>query len=464
MRTTNAKPLLSMKLKLTLWFTMFLTVLAVACLGVILTISGSVAEREAHQTLSLSVRSNLSDVTLEGGNLRLGPDFQFYINDVYMLIYNQNMALLSGQAPPSFPVDTGPENNQVRFVSGVGDDYYVLDFWVPSGWEDGLWLRGVLKSPDSSQTIRNIFIMFAVILPFFILAAAIGGYLIIKNALAPITRITDTAGAISGGQDLTRRIGETGGSLEMHRLAQSFDQMFERLEQSFEAEKRFTSDASHELRTPVSVILAQCSYLRSHGENLEEYREAMGVIERQAGNMSRLIHRLLELTRLDLGTRRLSLEPVNLSEMAEVLCEELDTRRRGISLSASIEENVTVTGDSFLLSQVFTNLLENARKYGREHGHIKLRLSRQKGQAVLEVEDDGIGIPEEEQENIWKRFYQVNTARQSDSGLGLGLSIVRQIAELHGGNVSVKSAPGSGSCFRVVLPLENTQKKENLPT
>ena len=160
---------------------------------------------------------------------------------------------------------------------------------------------------------------------------------------------------------------------------------------------------------------------------MDEYKEAIEVINRQAGKMSQLIERLLDITRLDLGTRQLHMENVNLSEMAQVLCEEQDTGVRGISLLSFIEDNVFVTGDAFLLSQVIVNLLENARKYGKENGRIILRLSRQKDNAVLEVEDNGIGIAAEDQDKIWQRFYQVNTSRQSGSGLGLGLSLVRQI-------------------------------------
>lgn len=453
MRREKGKAL-SIKLKLTLWFTMFMAILAAVCLGIILLINGSVARNEAHQILTYSVRANIPEVSLENGRLTLSPDFNFYANNVSMLIYNKDLALLSGQVPPSFPVNTAAENGTFRLVDDGNDGYYVMDFWIPSGWEDGVWLRGVLANPGGSQSVGNIFTLFSIVLPFFILAAALGGYFIVKGALAPISRIARTAEAISGGKDLKSRIGTPGGSLEVNQLASAFDSMFERLEQSFEAEKQFTSDASHELRTPGSVILAQCNFVEKHGDGLEDYQEAIQVIDRQAKNMSLLIERLLDMTRLDLGTQKLRVERVNLSEMCAVLCEEQDTGTRGISISPEIEDGITVSGDQLLLARVIGNLLDNARKYGKENGHIFLRLYRRQDLAVLEVEDDGIGIRPEQLEKIWQRFYQADDARGSGSGLGLGLSMVRQIVKLHGGDVSVESAAGKGSRFTVVLALD----------
>ena len=449
---------LSTKFKLTLWFTCFMSLLAAVCLGLILIISSRVAQSQAFNVLSMTVRGNISKISSVDGSLSLAGDFSFYSNDVYMLIYSREGALLSGQTPPSFPVNTELENGVSRFVPGEADGFYVLDFWVPSGWEEGFWLRGVLRSPDRDQAVDQIFLIFSVILPFFILTAAIGGYFIAKRALSPISYISGAAGSISEGRDLTQRISLPRGSdLEMQRLADAFNHMFARLEQAFEAEKQFTSDASHELRTPTSVILAQCSFVEKHGDDLEEYREAIDVIHRQARKMSQLTQSLLDMTRLDLGTRQLAREDLDLSAMTRDICEEQDTGGRSISLEASVEEGIHMEGDVFQLSRVIINLLENARKYGREGGHIRVRLSRQASRedgslAVLTVEDDGIGIPAEHLDKIWQRFYQVNPSRQSGAGLGLGLSMVRQIVLLHGGTIEAESEEGKGSRFTVKFP------------
>lgn len=442
---------ISIKLKLTLWFTCFMTLIAAGCLVLILLISNRMTENQAVSILSLTVRGSIPEVSLSDGKLNISENFKFYVNDVYLLLYSKNKSLLSGQVPPFFPVEAELENGVAKFIAGEEDDFYVLDFWIPSGWEDGVWLRGVLKSPDSRRIFGNIFDIFFIILPFFLLVAAAGGYFIVKRTLNPISRITDAARNISGGRDLTKRIGIPSSNDEVSRLANAFDHMFERLERSFEAEKQFTSDASHELRTPTTVILAQCSYAKKHASSLEEYQEAITVIDRQAKRMSLLIERLLDMTRLDLGTQKLVMETVNLSEMARVLCEEQDTGLRGISIVPWIDEGITIQADPFLISRVITNLLDNARKYGKEGGHIFFRLSSFGSVVVLEVEDDGIGMEAKELDKIWKRFYQVGDSRESDSGLGLGLSMVQQIVELHGGKIIVESIPGCGSCFTVKL-------------
>ncbi len=462
---------ISIKLKLTLWIICFMTLTAAACMGLMLGIRRQVESSEAFKILNLTVRTNIPEVSLTDGRLNLSEDFNFYINDVYLLIYNKNGALLSGQAPPSFPMDTLLENGIAKSVFGQSDQFHVLDFWIPSGWEDGVWLRGVTQSHDSRREFGNIFSMFTVIFPFFLLFAAVGGYLIAKKALAPISYITEAADTISGGQDLTRRIGLPKGSDEVSHLANAFDHMFEALEQSFEAEKQFTSDASHELRTPVSVILAQCDYAKKHGDSLEDYEEAIDVIHRQARRMSQLIERLLDMTRLDLGTRTLQMQLVDLSDMAAIICQEMDNGNRGISLTTQIQKGVFIQADSFLISRVIMNLIENARKYGKENGHIVLSLSlsyelvetkecsasSSDFMAVLQVKDDGIGISPEHLDKIWQRFYQVNQARQSDSGLGLGLSMVYQIIRLHNGQITATSTLGKGSCFTVKLPAVSAE-------
>ena len=153
---------------------------------------------------------------------------------------------------------------------------------------------------------------------------------------------------------------------------------------------------------------------------------------------------------MELGTQTTHMESINLSEMCTILCEEQGNHLDSIELSSQIQESVYIHADPFLISRVILNLLDNARKYGKSH--IALRLSSSHSTAVLEVEDDGIGIEKEHIDKIWQRFYQVNTSREAGSGLGLGLSMVRQIILLHNGTITVQSTPERGSCFTVSLP------------
>lgn len=231
------------------------------------------------------------------------------------------------------------------------------------------------------------------------------------------------------------------------------DAVFDRLERSFKAEPQFTSDASHELRTPVTVILAECDTLERTQPTAEDYQEGMSVIRRQAQQMSRLIGQLLHITWLGQGTQKTYMERADLSALAEAVCEQqrliapADTE-----LTLDAPEPVEVQADVLLMTRVLNNLIANAFRYGKDGGHVSVTVRRENGGAVLAVRDDGIGIAPEQQERIWQRFYQVDPARSGGEGTGLGLYMVRQIARLHGGTAGVDSAPGQGSTFTVRIP------------
>ena len=227
--------------------------------------------------------------------------------------------------------------------------------------------------------------------------------------------------------------------------------MFARLERSFEAEKQFTSDASHELRTPIAVILAQCGETR-HATTPEQYQEAITVIDRQARKMSALVAQLLQMTRLEQGTHPASMEEADLSELVTVLCEEQPELSRGITIQTDVQPEVHACFDVTLMSRLLQNLLNNAIRYGRDNGHIWVTLRALEDQILLSVRDDGVGIPEDRLEKIFQRFYQVDPSRSGSAGTGLGLTMVRQIAALHGGEITVESREGAGSCFTLRFP------------
>ena len=251
----------SIKLRLTLWFTAFMAMIAALCLGLIIVIGSSVSENEASDRLSRTVRADIENIDYTEGKLSLMQGFSFYKDGVYTMIYNHGKALLGGETPPGFPVSEDLENGAIRTVRGGDEVFLVFDLYVPSGWEDGIWVRGATEYPEMEDSLGRSVSVFLFILPFLILLAAAGGYLIARHSMKPIERITELAGSISEGKDLDRRIAsEYEASDEAGRLAAAFDQMFERLSRSFEAEKQFASDASHELRTPTAVIVAQCEY------------------------------------------------------------------------------------------------------------------------------------------------------------------------------------------------------------
>ena len=239
------------------------------------------------------------------------------------------------------------------------------------------------------------------------------------------------------------------------QLAQTFDSMFSRLEKSFDAERQFTADASHELRTPAAAIIAQAEYALKQAPPAEK-DEALQKILAQARKMSRLLAQLLMLARADANKIPFEIEKFDFSEMAEIVIEETQqiAGAKEITVNAAIEPEVCVEGDQTLLMRLLLNLLDNAVKYTENGGKIDFTLHKEKGSVVCSVKDTGCGIAPEELPKIWRRFYQAESSHRNSSGAGLGLSMVQWIANLHGGTITAESTPGKGSTFTFTLQLK----------
>ncbi len=212
------------------------------------------------------------------------------------------------------------------------------------------------------------------------LFAAVGGYFITRRAFQPVRRIIQTAREIGEGNDLSRRIALGQGRDEVYTLAAEFDSMFARLEKAFEREKQFTSDASHELRTPTTVIISQCEYALERAKTLDEAREALHAILNQAEKMAVMISQLLMLARADKAHGKMQFETVNLSDLAMMVVEQQqeNASMRHIQLETHIEPDVEMQGDETMLMRVWINLIENGVKYGREGGWLQITLQKNK--------------------------------------------------------------------------------------
>lgn len=439
----------SIKTKITLWLTGLTVVLCLLLVVFLLSISRGVVVQTTRERLTQVMREQVELVRCREGQPVLAEGFQFYRHGVSLLIYSKYESLLAGQLPVAFTAEEAFENGNVHQVTAGDVEYMVLDLWVAEGWQQGLWVRGLLEIPESSRTTRTMLVMAAVALPLFVLLAALGSDRIIRGALRPLDRINETADSIVDAKDLHRRIGGPGGRDEFSRLADNFDRLLERMERAFEAEKQFAADASHELRTPLTVIKSASEYALQFEETPEERRETMEMIHRQAGTMQALIEQLLRMTRLEQGTEGMEFGLVDLTALLEEVALGYEEDR----LMLRLQPEITVLGNGPLLARLTGNLLDNAMKYGPEDAPVTLALERRDGEVLLAVADAGPGIPPEEQEKIWQRFYQMDPARsEARSGAGLGLAMVRQIAELHGGYMTLKSTLGAGSTFVLHLP------------
>lgn len=452
---------ISVKMKITVWITLLMTVLFALLLAFMVFISNSVIRQTAMKQLAGTVQEKITQIQVSDGKIQFAENFLFYKNGVSILVYSKKESLLAGQLPVSFTTAEPFQNGQLRTVRSDQTSYLVLDLWIPDGWENGFWMRGLMEAPESGQTVRNLVTVAFIALPFFIFLTAFGGYGILRRAFRPLSSITRTAENINEAKDLSRRIGLPPGKNEFSRLAAVIDALFERLEKSFEGEKQFTADASHELRTPVSIIKGACEYAEKYEETPEERRETISMIHRQANKMSDLISQLLNITRLDQGVDALYMEEIDLGALIKKICRERTYDQNCLGLN--LQDNVTVKGDAALLTRLAENLIDNAFKYGLRETTpasevLQISVFQEGEEALLRVQDYGPGIPQEHQEKIWQRFYQVDASRGQATGAGLGLAMVRQIAQLHGGYMTLESTEGKGSCFTLHLPFSEKKK------
>jgi heavy metal sensor kinase len=306
---------------------------------------------------------------------------------------------------------------------------------------------------ETLTQFRDYLLMFA---PLLLLVAAAGGYWLSRRALAPVDAVVRTAREISG-INLHSRLPKLETGDELQRLSDTLNEMLARIEAAFLRVTEFTADASHELRTPVSLIRteAELALRRSRGE--AEYKESLRHILLEAEHTTVLIEELLSMARADAGREMLLMQPVDLrGTLQEVVGGWRQVAViRNLEFASNIPmQDLFVLGDVSALRQVANILLDNAFKYTTAPGNVSLSLEVNGVNVGITVRDSGIGIAQEDQSRIFERFYRVDKARsRAQGGAGLGLSIARWIVTQHDGTIEVESQPGQGSVFRVELPL-----------
>ena len=443
---------MSAKLKLTVWIASMMLLLSLLTLAVVIWVDKTSLIDSVQERLVETVLENEKLLSAEADPV-VWDEVDFFSRGVYCAFYDNSGRLLRGLTVDELTPDDLPfMEYELRSIDVDGDEFCIYDARLYTSDAIPVWIRGIIPASDESGAAHLVTVLTFSLLPLILILSIVGGWFMAKTSFDPIEKITRTANSIKDGSDLTQRIALKKGPAEMMALSNTFDGMFDRLEDSFKAEKQFTSDASHELRTPITVIKASCDRAMKKGCTRADFEETIGIISEQAEHMSCLVTHLLDLTRLQQGTERYQLCEGDLSELVREACADyMPEQRRGITLGTDIADGVTARFNTPLMASLVQNLLQNAYRYGRENGSILLTLRSLGGKAVLSVKDDGIGIAPEHLDSIWQRFWQADASRGENVGNGLGLSLVKEIAELHGGTVSVDSAPGLGSTFTVVI-------------
>ena len=306
---------------------------------------------------------------------------------------------------------------------------------------------------DTLHTFRNYLLWLA---PLVLLTSALGGYWLSRRALAPVDALTRTARNISG-HNLATRLETLDTGDELQRLSDTLNEMLDRIEKAFLRVTQFTGDASHELRTPISLIRTEAEVALRRPRDVDAYRETLQQILKEAERTSVLIEDLLALARSDSGHEALLLQPLELTGWLRDCMQEWKSRAAvaGHTLTLRSPEvgPVWVVADNSGLRRALNALLDNAVKYTPAPGLIDVSLEELAQQAIVSVRDNGIGIPPAEQTKVFERFYRVDKARgRAAGGAGLGLAIARWIIEQHGGSITVESAANKGSRFSLEIP------------
>lgn len=410
-------------------------------------------------TLMHAVQNSFEDIEYENQIIEIDNDFDNYVKGVTLLVYTENGSLIKGSVPSTFPSYTPLESGEYRQLETEDHIWLVYDLYQTYDNGQGLWVRGIYVLDDATDTLASIRHLMVLLLPLILLLAIFAGHRITKRAFDPVTKITEAANSIQHGSDLSKRLPQGENKDELYYLTSTLNDMIGRLEEAFQSEKEFTSDVSHELKTPLAVTLAECEYILKEERSSAEYKESLETIEIQTRRTMSMIQQLLQISRTINKDGQIEKETFDLSMLAEGMVEELSyvAEEKGIILRSDVLPGIEITADETLIMRVMMNLLTNAMKYRRDIPASRIDLTlKQVGDFVeITVSDNGIGIAEEDLNQIFKKFYKVDKSRtRNGESFGLGLAMVKWIVDAHDGNIMVESKLGKGSRFTVLLPLD----------
>lgn len=376
-------------------------------------------------------------------------NFDYDVSGVYLSVYLSDGTLKNGSFPGevNLPIRKGV----IRSVKIDGKSYFVYDFAVTISGRDDIYLRGIVA--------RSYDIWFVAVICVTALAgvlAAIGivlNVVSVRKAISPIDEMRREINDITDSKDISRRLSSVTTDSELARLISDYNYMLDSLEGMFRNQERFTSDVAHELRTPLSVILSESEYALNDTDDMGAKNESLGVIYRQSKRLKSITDNLLEFSRLA-NKLSISLSPADISALTEEFVADYSFGK-GITCETHIESGIVANVDVTMFERILLNLLDNSVKYGVQDGKVFVGLERKGGDsATLTVRDNGIGMSEETLKHVYDRFFRGEASRSDKSGLGLGLSFVKEIVRLFGADINIQSTLGEGTCVTVTFYLQ----------
>jgi heavy metal sensor kinase len=385
------------------------------------------------------------------------------VNGNFIRVTNSDGAVIYVSGPPKddslqpaqVPLPPrGSQNNGTRIVHVPGGKALLIETLSFDGLGSSRFLvESGIPYSRIGNVLNGLLRMLAVYLPLIVSLAGFGGYWLMRRSLRPVDEITTRAEGITS-TNLSERLPVIKTGDEIERLSTALNRMIARLEDAFQHINRFSADASHELRTPLTILQLELEDIVQNPTLGPEIADRIGSALEETQRLSRIVESLLTISKLDAGEVKMEKEVINLAELAKSTTEQMKllAEEKLLTTNCTFDPGVYILGDAARFKQVIVNLIANAIKYTPVGGEIGVSVRSQHGKALLEVFDNGVGIPSNAILHIFERFYRADKARSRDSGgVGLGLAIVKAICSAHGAEVKVSSQEGKGSRFSVEM-------------
>jgi two-component system OmpR family sensor kinase len=474
----------SMRSRLTFWYTGVLAVVLVVFAAAAYAYLARAARERTDQSLADTVHSLALNFTAEfeedqaGDNAaqEVARDFQFV--DRQALIFDERGRVVASSAVPAgaskkqaWPDAAAFSNSLAGLVEtarGSGPAYSTVPYRgdgiracaARASSQGRTFVVVVAQSlHGQEEELERVRRAFYVAVPVALILASLGGYFLARKSLAPVVAMGERAAHINAA-NLGERLPAGNERSELGRLARTFNELLARLDVSFEQQRRFMADASHELRTPVAIVCGESEVALSQAaRSPEEYRESLTILHEEGRRLTRIVEDLFTLARADAGQYGLAPVTFYLDETVAECVRAVRSlaARHGVELRHECAgDEMPLRGDEGLVRRMILNLLDNAIKYTTAGGEVGVELAREDSGYTIRITDTGGGVPEEARPHIFERFYRADKARSRNGGAGggagLGLSIASWIAEAHGGRVALERSDKSGSTFRISLP------------
>ena len=441
----------SIKVRIMLWYLVLLTVLLGILIPFLYYFMKASMYDNAESLLRIHTSQALANFEFEDEKISL-ENFRSISSSEFILYDVDDSPILDTGSNEQL-YGTSANFDKVSTVETTDGNWLIFDQMLMEDEEYVGWLRGYSSLDPIENTLKNLRMLIFIAFPIYIIVAITGGLIISGKALAPVAKITETAKLISDG-NLSERIGELNTNDEVSDLANTFDHMIDKLESSIIKEKRFTANASHELRTPISVIMANAEDMLAGEHSMSEHNKVFELILQETKKMKNMVAQLLMLSRGDELKYKYSFERINMALLVEDILDEMKAKaeEKEITIDYHYKENCIIEADQTLMVRMVLNLVDNAIKYGKQKGNINITLEKNGKQIEFKIGDNGIGISKEDMPLIFNRFYRADSSRNSE-GSGLGLSIVKWIVEVHKGKIEIESELLKGTIITILLPI-----------